>query len=544
MIPSRMPTVARRSILLTGFAGSAAASLSSATFSTPTASAPTGLARLAATTSTAARPQLKIPRDPFTLGVASGDPTPDGVVLWTRLAPEPLENDGLGGMPPRGLPVDWQVAEDRHFSRPVLRGSVLAVPSSAHTVHVEVTGLRPGREYWYRFRAGGHLSPVGHTRTAPPYGSSPRGVDVAVASCAEFEHGFFTAYRRLAEEEPDLVLHLGDYLYEMRRDRYVADAGNVRDHLGPETVTLANYRQRHAQYKTDPDLQFAHAAAPWSVVFDDHEVDANWAGFTPEHHERDLRRRRAAAFRAYYEHMPLHRTSLPRGPTMQIYRRLPWGDLATFHLLDTRQYRDNQACGDGLREQCGKRLDRGRTILGTQQERWLTAGLGASVARWDVLAQQVFFARKDCAYGPAERLAMDAWDGYPAARRRVVDALTQRQVRNPVLLTGDVHSHFANDLYRDFDDPGRHPVGVELVTTSVTSGGDGGDERPATDVQLAENPHIRFTNSQRGYVMTRYRRDHLLADFRVLPYVSRPGARASTRASFVVEDRRPGLTPA
>jgi alkaline phosphatase D len=418
---------------------------------------------------------------------------------------------------------------------------VRAVRAWAHSVHVEVDGLAPGGEYHYRFRAEGHVSPAGRTRTAPAAGSSPDALTLAVASCADYEHGFFTGYRRLAEDDPDLVLHLGDYLYELGPDDYVAWPGNVRQHLGHETRTLADYRQRHAQYKTDPDLQHAHAAVPWSVVFDDHEIDANWAADVPQVPQRHFARRRAAAFRAYYEHMPLRRTSLPRGADMRVHRRLRWGDLATIHLLDTRQYRADQACGDTRVVGCAARLDPRRSILGDRQERWLLDGLSSSRGTWDLLAQQVFFAQKDSRPGPEHEFAMDGWDGYAASRRRLLAGLVDRGVRNPVVLTGDVHRHYANDLRLDFDDPSTRPVGVELVTTSITSGGDGRDRTPVTDVQLAENPHLRFANSRRGYVLARLERDHLRADFKTLGYVRKPGAPASVAASFVVEEGRPGL---
>jgi alkaline phosphatase D len=483
-----------------------------------------------------ATPSPRRLREPFTLGIASGDPLPSGVVLWTRLAVEPLSGDGRGGMPAREVLVEWAVAEDESFTRVVRSGSRLATPDGAHSVHVEVDGLRPGREYHYRFRAEGHLSPVGRTRTAPGHDESPRRLTVAVASCAQFEHGFFTAYRRLADESPDLVLHLGDYLYEEGRDVYETWPHNVRHHRGGETVTLADYRRRHAQYKTDPDLQHAHAVAPWSVVFDDHEVEGNWAGDVPRRPERHFVRRRAAAFRAYYENMPLRRTSLPAGPDMRIYRRIRWGDLATVHLLDTRQYRSDQA--DGHRRPRSSRRERHRSILGHGQERWLLDGLRGSTSRWDVIAQQVFLAQKDSHAGPGERVAMDAWDGYPAARRRLLRGLGESGVRNPVVLTGDVHRHYANELRVDFDDPATPPVGVELVTTSVSSGGDGFRSTPRTDVQLAENPHIRYVDSRRGYLLTTFERDRMRADFKVLPYVQKPGAPVSTAASFVVPDRR------
>ncbi|HEY0951536.1 alkaline phosphatase D family protein [Nocardioides sp.] len=480
-------------------------------------------------------------RDPFTLGVASGDPEPDGVVIWTRLAPQPLAWDGRGGMPSREVRVDWQVATDAQFAQVVRQGAVRALPRWAHSVHVEVAGLEPAREYFYRFRAEGHLSPVGRTRTAPAYDSSPASFTVAAASCAEYEHGYFTAYRRLVEDDPDLVLHLGDYLYEFRHNGYVASPHNVRRTVGPETVTLAGYRQRHAQYKTDPDLQLAHAAAPWSVVWDDHEVDGNWAGLDPAHHQHGFRRRRMAAFQAYYENMPLRRSSMPRGAGMQIYRRVRWGDLATVHLLDTRQYRDDQACGDRRTSRCRARLAPGRSITGDRQERWLLRGLGDSGARWDVVAQQVFFAQHDTSRRPGRQVGMDAWDGYAASRQRILEGFEHRGVRNPVVLTGDVHRHYANELRLDFDRPATRPIGVELVTTSVTSGGNGSDATPAMRAERAVNPHIKYSSSRRGYLLTSYTRSTLQADFTVLPYVRRPGAPARTDASYVVEDRDPVL---
>jgi alkaline phosphatase D len=473
--------------------------------------------------------------EPFTLGVASGDPVPTGVVLWTRLAPEPLAPDGLGGMPRRQVLVQWQVAEDPAFRRVARGGYAVADPAWAHSVHVEVEGLEPGREYHYRFRAEGHVSPAGRTRTAPPAGALTAAARFAVASCANYEEGWFTAYRRLAEEQPDLVLHLGDYLYESP-ERGRPAGHHVRGHLGGETRTLADYRRRHAQYKTDADLQHAHAVAPWAVVFDDHEVDANWAGFHPQTPQPRFAMRRAAAFRAYYEHMPLRRSSLPHGPHLPVFRRLTWGDLATVHLLDTRQYRQDQVCGDTRVIGCSARLAPDRTILGARQERWLSRGLGASSARWDVLAQQVFVAPKDSYPGPLKEFAMDAWDGYPAARRRLLRSFADRKVRNPVVLTGDVHRHYANDLLLD-----DATVASELVTTSVSSGGDGSERTALTDVQLAENPHIRWADSRRGYVVLDVAPDSFRASFRTLPYVRRPGASVSTAATFTLADGERGL---
>ncbi|MEV4726633.1 alkaline phosphatase D family protein [Micromonospora humida] len=474
---------------------------------------------------------------PFTLGVASGDPDHQGVVLWTRLAPQPLAEDGLGGMPDRTVEVQWEVAADELFRHVVQRGTATARPESAHSVHVELTGLLPGREYFYRFRAEGHLSPIARTRTAPDPASLPTALAMGFVSCSHYEQGYFTAYRRLAESAPELILHLGDYQYEYARE-YGPD--RPRGHEGPETRTLANYRQRHAQYKTDPDLQAAHAVAPWAVVFDDHEVENNWAGAVPEEPDPAFLARRAAAFQAYHENMPLRRASVPRGPDIALYRRLRWGRLATFHLLDTRQYRDDQACGDGYRD-CPAAADPGRTITGTAQEQWLLDGFRRSDTRWDLLAQQVFFAARDRDPGPTRLTSMDAWDGYLASRDRITRGWVAAGVRNPVVLTGDVHAHWAADLKLDYLDPAARTVGTELVCSSVTSGGDGFDSASGSHPWLRTNPHLRFQNDLRGFVRTTITPAQLSADFMVLPYVSRAGAPAYPRASFVVEDRVPGL---
>jgi alkaline phosphatase D len=461
-----------------------------------------------------------LPANPFTLGVASGDPWRDSVVLWTRLALDPLADTGLGGMPDQRLPIQWQVAKDDRFRQIVRAGTVGAGPRTAHSVHVEVGGLQPGTEYYYRFRVQGHVSLTGRTLTTPGKGSM-RDLTMCFASCAHFGEGFFTAYRRLAEDHPDLVLHLGDYQYE-----YPAKATDVRLVQGPETRTLANYRQRHAQYKTDPDLQLAHATAPWLVVWDDHEIENNWADEVPETPDPGFLDRRAAAFQAYYENMPLRKSAKPQGIDMRLYRRFAWGELATFHMLDTRQYRDHQVCGA---TDCATRLDAMRTITGVDQEQWLRYGLQHSRARWDVLGQQVFFSQWDLTAGPQQGFSMDAWDGYHASRGRICAALGQ--VRNGVVLTGDVHRHWAGEIKADAD---QSNVGIELVTTSITSSGDG-DESTSAGV-LAENPHLKFFKNRRGYVRTTFTANELRADFRVLPHVRTPDAPVTTAASFVTVD--------
>lgn len=484
----------------------------------------------------AAAQAAPLPVNPFTLGVASGDPTPDGMVLWTRLATDPVAEDGLGGMPDATVDVQWELATDEKFARVVRRGTEQAVRQFAHSVHVEVSGLQPGREYFYRFRAGGHVSRTGRTRTTPAAtGTSP--LSIAVTSCAQWEHGYFTAYRRAAEDQPHLILQLGDYIYEHGPGGYPVKT-RARTMVGGEIFTLADYRRRHAFYRTDPDLQFAHATAPWLVVFDDHEVDNNWAG---NQHEvfgvtADFLRRREAAFRAYWENMPLRLSALPRGGSMELFRTIRWGRTANLHMLDTRQYRSDQACG-GLYGPCSTAKAPDRTMLGEYQEDWLGRQLQSSTATWDVLGQQVMFAQYDLTRGPAFTSNADAWDGYTAAKTRMLDTWQRAEVRNPVVLTGDVHEAFAWDLQRTTEE-GLQAVGTEFVTTSITSGGDGeaGDFTADT-----ENPGMRHHSGSRGWFNARFSTDELTVDFRGLDRVSSPGAPARTEASFRVIDGQPRI---
>jgi alkaline phosphatase D len=485
---------------------------------------------------------------PFSLGVASGDPLPAGVVLWTRLAPNPLI-DG-GGMPTgSSVQVRWQVADDVGFGSVVREGSVYAYPELAHSVHVEVGGLQPAREYFYRFEIPGatdahRYSPTGRTKTAPAAGASVARMNFAFVSCQQREHGYYTAYRRMAEgENLDLVVHLGDYIYEYRPNGYVSPSGNVteRAHSGPETIDLWDYRNRHAQYKTDKDLQAAHARFPWVVTWDDHEVENNYADEIPEASSQSTTReawlaRRAAAYQAYYEHMPLRRSSVPSGPDMLLYRRLAYGNLAEFNVLDTRQYRSDQVTTDAQRK------DPARTLTGAAQEKWLLDGLAASGATWKVLAQQTFFAQRDLdTSSSGQSYLMDAWDGYVGSRNRILNFVRDRLIKNPVVLSGDVHNNWACDLKANFNNPYSQTLGVELVGTSVTSGGNGADTGTTQEAIKKHNPHIKFFNGQRGYVRCSLTPTEWQADYRVLPYVTQPDAPISTRASFKVTAGRPGL---
>lgn len=478
------------------------------------------------------------PTNPFTLGVASGDPTPDGVVLWTRLAPEPLALDGNGGMDPVKVPVHWMVATDDRMRRVVRRGVTFARPELGHSVHVEVEHLQPGRPYWYQFHVRGEWSRVGRAVTSLPFWESPRHMRFGFSSCQHFEQGHYTAYGHMVDEDLDAVLFLGDYIYEDGVSPTLP-----RQHDGGEPMTLAQYRNRHALYKSDANLQAAHAACPWVVVFDDHEVENNWASIYDQNGTppAEFLPRRATAFQAYYEHMPLRAASLPQGPNIQLYRRIRYGDLVQFNMLDTRQYRDDQACGDGTDIGCAEALDPNRTITGSAQERWLLDGLGRSRARWNVLGQQVFMAQRDFEAGALKRLSMDGWDGYAASRGRVLGGVTERHVDNLIVLTGDVHASYAADLKANFDDPQSPTIGSEFVGTSISSGGDGVDFPSNGAVLLAENPHIKFVNTQRGYVVCDITRREWRTTYRVVPFVTTPDAPISTRASFVVRDGVPGV---
>ncbi len=467
-------------------------------------------------------------------------------MIWTRLAPDPLAADGRGGMQSerdKNVPVRWQVAEDAGFRRVVGHGTEPARPGLAHSVHVEVEGLRPGREYFYRFKVGSETSPVGRTKTAPAPGTALNEMSFALCSCANYPSGYFTAYRYMAEEDLDLVFGVGDYIYEGKGPR---NPIRGREHLPhKEAVSLDEYRLRYAQYKSDEDLKAAHAAHPWALVLDDHELDNNWAGDVPV--ERSgirgaaFMERRAAAFQAYYEHTPLRSTSMPRGSDMRLYRRFTYGDLAEFNVLDTRQYRSDQAAGDFAKPPHPAQSDPERTITGDEQERWLLDGLSRSRTRWNALVQQVFFAKRDMAPDAGELYSMDAWDGYLASRDRILRFLEEREVPNPVVLSGDVHDNWANDLLSDFDDPGSRIVGSEFVGTSITSFGDGSEHRKNTGKILAKNPHLKFYNNRRGYLRCRLTPDEWRTDFRVLQYVTRPGSPISTRATFVTRNGSPGV---
>ncbi|WP_205695670.1 alkaline phosphatase [Conexibacter sp. SYSU D00693] len=483
--------------------------------------------------------------DPFSLGVASGDPWAHSVVLWTRLAPDPLALDGSGGMPAQAVPVRWEIAPDAGFRKVLRQGTAVARPEEAHTVHVEADGLSADREYFFRFKVGGDVSPVGRTKTAPVAGAR-RPMTFAFASCQNFPAGQYAAYRDMAQQELDLVVHLGDYIYEG------AGGTGPRAHApAAEIKTLSDYRVRHAQYKTDPHLQAAHAVAPWLVTWDDHEVQNNYADLEadPDSPVDVFAARRAAAYQAYWEHMPLRRAQRPVGKDLPLFRRVSYGAMATFHVLDTRQHRDDQppACppqeSDANGGFCTEALREGRTILGADQLDWLRSGLAGSRASWDVLAQQVPVAPLDQDADPARKRFHnpDKWDGYAADRQRVTDALAT--VDGPVVITGDVHVNEVRDVPPSPAHLDAAPVATEFIGTSITSGGDRALSTQV-DPDLANNPHRRLLDNHHGYVRCTLTARRFTADYRVVDTVLTDTAPGRTLQTWVTERGKPGAVRA
>lgn len=490
--------------------------------------------------------------NPFTLGVASGEPASDGFVIWTRLAPDPL--GFRGGMAIGPVEVSYEIAADPAMRQVVRSGEATARIEVAHSVHVEVEGLGPARDYFYRFRARDAESPIGRARTLPAPGADVAQLRFAAAGCQRWENGYYTAWRRIAEEAFDFVCHYGDYIYErpyeaVDRDNRPLPRTMPRDF--PTCVTLVDYRRRYTLYKGDPDLQAAHASCPFLPSFDDHEVIDNWAG------ENDPKNspaeaflfRRAAAFQAWYEHMPVRRRMAPRGPDVQAYRAFRVGRLADIAVLDTRQYRSKQPCGDGFKAGCAEADTPHRTMLGGRQEQWLADTLRDAAGTWQVLAQQVLFSQLDFSsfhWSPSNEPGahnMDVWDGTRAARERLLTALRDARAANPIVLTGDAHMGMAFEVRADWNDPKSYAA-AEFLAPSISSNGDGERIVRNSDAILAKNPHLRFLGNERGYVRHVVTPQQWQADYRILERVSSPGAPVVTRKSFVVEAGRRGLMDA
>jgi alkaline phosphatase D len=503
--------------------------------------------------------RARFDRNPFTLGVASGYPTRDGCVLWTRLAPDPLmPGSGMDptGLGPDGLAgdiaVDWEIADDPGFARIRRRGRARAEAAFAHSVHLELRGLPAGREYFYRFRADDFESPVGRTWTAAPAGHEDLRLRIGVASCQHYEMGHYHAWTDMVGRNPDLVVHLGDYVYGGNADT------PVRRHDAGECQTLAEYRLRHAWYRSDLRLQAAHAACPWIVTHDDHEVDKDYAGLQAEvpAEQAGFAARRAAAYQAYYEHLPLPRRAAPGPAGMRLHGTSGVGSLLALHVLDTRQYRSPQACPappllGGSRvfvDECPIWNDPARTVLGAAQEHWIDAQLRASRARWNLLAQGVVFTRVDEDPGPRELRWNDGWAGYPAARERLLRSIADSGAQRPVILGGDIHAFIAADQRLGEPDlvpaehgDGRAPiVASELVTTSITSNA---PPRAAVDAYRRATGHVHFADGdRRGYLWLELSAARLEATMLGFDSVRETtAAPARPLAAFTIEADRPGL---
>lgn len=518
------------------------------------------LARVLACASPLALPrsawsQPRLATSPFGLGVASGSPATDSVVLWTRLVQDAAQGEALPLATP--VTVRWEVAADEGFARMVRTGQSTALPELGHAVHAEVQGLEPDRPYFYRFMLGGTgqdwVSPTGRTRTLPWVDAPLARLRLAYASCQRWEHGYYSAWRHLVADQPDHVLFLGDYIYE-----YPTAGRAVRVPPGGWVTTLEQYRQRYAVHKSDPDLQSAHAACPWWVTWDDHEVHNDYAGLMPGDSGppvADFAARRAAAYQVFYEHMPLRASVLQRalqglstGAEMRIYGSARFGQLATLHLLDTRQYRDAQVCSrDGKPgsstvdpTQCAVWDDPRRSLLGTAQEEWLRQSLGKTDTAWNLLGQQTLLGPRDFRPGPGRLLWNDGWDGYSAARSRLVQSLRQPSVRNPVVLGGDVHENWVGHVKADYERPASANVGVEFCGTSITSRTSSTNAKVAE--RLAKNPHFVFSEAEsRGYGIAEFTPGQLVTTLRVVDDVTKRDSGVRTLARFAVESSRPAV---
>lgn len=489
--------------------------------------------------------QQRWSQDPFALGVASGSPTHDSVVLWTRLVQ-------AHGALTQDVAVRWEMADDAQFKKLVASGVGTAVAALAHSVHVEVPGLAPDRWYHYRFIAGDAVSTTGRTRTFPAPGATANRLRLGYASCQHWEHGYYSAYRHMHDEQLDALMFLGDYIYE-----YTGSSRGVRRVNASACVTLDDYRARYALYKGDPHLQRMHLACPWLMTWDDHEVQNDYAGLAqgfPGGEGVAFAARRAAAYQAFYEHMPLRANALTQvlaglgqGAEMRIYSSVPFGNLATLYLLDDRQYRDPQACtkdgraGSGTVNpaSCPLWSEPRRTLLGTAQEQWLDQSFAKDKAQWNVLGQQTVFGQRDFRPGPGLALSNDGWDGYSAARTRLTDAMQQRKLPNPVILGGDVHSNWVGHVKADYARADSASIGVEFCGTSITSHG-GSNER--LDSVLAENPHFVFADRERrGYGVVEFTPKQLTTTLRTVTDVTQADAGIETLARFVVEAGRPSI---
>lgn len=474
--------------------------------------------------------------DPFLLGVASGDPLADAVILWTRLCLDPTALDGgLAALDGIDAAVAWDVAEDEGFTRVIASATAVAAAADGHSVHVDATGLPADAELFYRFRLGPWTSRVGRTRTAPRNDGRPARLVVAVAACQHFEHGTFVAHRHLAEERADVVLFLGDFIYEG-----AAVGGGVRQHPTDEAIDLATYRQRYAWYRRDADLQAAQASAPWIVVWDDHEVQNNYAADRSGggSASAEFAARRAAAQRAWWENQPV-RLPPPGEAGLEIHRELAWGRLARLVMLDGRSHRSPQVCGGAVGNACPELDDTTRTMLGEAQEGWLAQRFAAAAAdqvTWTVLGNQTALSDLTVPIGATPVTLFDQWDGYPHARRRLLDAARSAGVTNLVALTGDLHCSIAADLELD-----GVVHGSEIVASSIASMfAPGGGALFELGLSLLDQVKLIDTR-RRGYVRAEFDAAQATFAFRHVSDALDPAATVSTTSTWRITNGRPGV---
>jgi len=478
----------------------------------------------------------KFQSEPFKLGVASGCPQPESVVLWTRLAPNPIDSTDLAK---GAVEVKWEVASDEAFHKIVKSGIAVAPAAYAHSVHLEVNGLKPSSTYYYRFFAGDAVSPVGTTRTAP----APDSMDplaFSFASCQMYEQGYFSAHRFMAQEDLDLVVFLGDYIYE-----HSWGNNDVRKHEAGEAITLDQYRNRYACYKMDSDLQLSHKRFPWIVTWDDHEVSNDYASDQAEDLELNFLKRRADAYQAFYEHMPLPPSMAPHNGDMRIYKAYDYGRMARFHVLDDRQYRDHQVSpkpgrgGSDIVIDSPERHDPERTMLGFEQERWLDKSLKSSNANWDIVVQQTLMAQGKF---PDGKFWTDGWDGYPEARKRLLQSVKRDGSHDTIVIGGDIHAWTIADLKSDFDDPKSPIIASEFCGTSITSQSPSGQQ---TDLWMANNPHFHYANGDlRGYTTISLTKDKSEVALRTIKSEKTPDTTISTVKNYIVKKGKPGVQDA
>ena len=476
--------------------------------------------------------------DPFSLGVASGQPRADSVLLWTRLM---LQGADMAHSA-NPLSVQCEVFADEALRQRVGHWRAVTSTQRGMSVHVEAKGLRPGRQYWYRFICGSATSPVGRTRTTPAAPDKAAPLRMALASCQHFEQGAFTAHRDIAQQDLDLVLFVGDYIYESSNPRYL-----VRAHQGGVPKTLEEYRARHAQYKGDADLRACHAAHPWVMTWDDHEVVNDYANDQDRQHTdpQQVLLRRAAAYQAYFEHQPVLLGPDASNPAnMRLYDQLSWGKLADVWTLDCRQYRSAQACRDPVRGggrmvmQCDELSDPSRSMLGDEQERWLSESLSVSKRQWKLVAQATQISSTSIPAPAGRAYWNDAWDGYPEARKRLLQTVVDAKLQNVVTLGGDVHCNVAANLRLEPNNPQSPIVASEFVTTSITSRGLG--DKPAAVIRDSNADLLHFRSDERGYSLITVTHNDVRCDFRTTKFPAGSEAGLKTQASYVVKRGKAG----